>query len=131
MILCVGSGIFLALTWLTIDVGLPRALAGAVITMTCVAVPDYLAPQEKEYQFVIAASWRDHYRHRPLVDAPVLDTLVFLCDSIRTCRLRRSVSGALVRPTQENTDLEFFIMPGEAMAKHRVLVNREIRNCVV
>lgn len=55
VILCVGSCVFLALTWLTFDVGLTRALAGAIITMTCVAVLDYLAPREKMYQFTIAA----------------------------------------------------------------------------
>jgi hypothetical protein len=55
VILCVGSGAFLALVWLTFDVNFLRALTAAVITMSCVAVLDYFAPQKKMVQMILVA----------------------------------------------------------------------------
>lgn len=51
----VGSGVFLALVWLTFDVHFLRALTAAVVTMTSVAVLDYFAPQAKVHQLLIVA----------------------------------------------------------------------------
>ena len=55
VILCVGSGVFLALVWLSFDVDFLRALTAAVITMSTVAVLDYFVPQNKALQMLIVA----------------------------------------------------------------------------
>ena len=55
VILCVGSCVLLALLWLSFEVDFLRALTAAVITMSTVAVLDYIVPQDKVSLMLVSA----------------------------------------------------------------------------